>query len=209
LVHVPTLLGTLHERHVPVQALPQQTPCSQKPELHSGPPPHAAPIGFLPQLPLMQLLGAMQSASLMQMVRQRPSVPQLNGVHDCPAVVTHMPMPSQRNADVSVNPVHAISWQTVPAGYLSHAPVPSHMPVDPQVEAASTGHWSRGSVPSCAFTHIPTVPWSAQVTHVPVHALLQQTPSAQKPLAHSAAIAHELPIGLPGISAGASAAASA
>jgi len=82
LVQVPTLLGTAHERQVPVQVVPQQTPCSQKPELHSGPPPHAAPIGFLPQLPLMQLLGARQSASLVQMVKQRPSLPQLNGVHD-------------------------------------------------------------------------------------------------------------------------------
>jgi hypothetical protein len=54
------------------------------------------------------------------------------------------------------------------------------------------------------LTQVPTVPWSAHVTHVPVHALLQQTPSAQKPVAHSAAIVHELPIGLPGISAGAS-----
>ena len=51
LVQVPTLLGTAHERQVPVQVVPQQTPCSQKPELHSGPPPQAAPIGFLPQLP--------------------------------------------------------------------------------------------------------------------------------------------------------------
>src|SRR5262245_7521169 len=76
-VHVPTLLGTAQERHVPVHALPQQTPCSQKLELHSGPPPHGAPIGFLPQLPLMQLLGAMQSASLVHSVRQRPSVAQL------------------------------------------------------------------------------------------------------------------------------------
>ena len=82
LVQVPTLLGTAHERQVPVQVVPQQTPCSQKPELHSGPPPHAAPIGFLPQLPLMQLFGARQSASLVQMVKQRPSLPQLNGVHD-------------------------------------------------------------------------------------------------------------------------------
>jgi hypothetical protein len=82
LVHVPTLLGTAHDRQVPVHAPPQQTPCSQKPELHSGPPPQAAPIGFLPQLPLRQLLGARQSASLMQIVRQRPSLPQLNGMHD-------------------------------------------------------------------------------------------------------------------------------
>jgi hypothetical protein len=74
------------------------------------------------------------------------------------------------------------------------------MPVEPQVDAACTGHWSRGSVPSCALTQVPTVPWPAQVTHVPVHAALQQTPSAQNPVAHSAPIAHDVPIGLPGAS---------
>jgi hypothetical protein len=148
LVHVPTLLGTLHDRQVPEQALPQQTPCSQKPELHSGPPPQAAPIGFLPQLPLRQLFGAMQSASLAQMVRQRLSVAQLNGAHDWPGIDMQVPAPSQRNADVSVDTAQPISLQTVPAGYLSHAPVPSHMPVEPQVDAASIGHSSRGSVPS-------------------------------------------------------------
>src|SRR5262245_64091453 len=99
LVQVPTLLGTAHDRQVPVQVPPQQTPCSQKPELHSGPPPQAAPIGFLPQLPLMQLLGGTQSASPEQIVRQRSSVAQLNGAHDCPGVVSHLPAPSQRNAD--------------------------------------------------------------------------------------------------------------
>jgi hypothetical protein len=205
LVQVPTLPGTLHERQVPVQAAPQQTPCSQKPELHSGPPPHAAPIGFLPQLLLMQLLGATQSASVVQMVRQRPSVAQLNGAHDWPGVEAQTPAPSQRKADVSVDPVQPISWQIVPAGYLSHAPVPSHMPVEPQVDAAATGHSSRGSVPTCALTQVPTVPWPAQVTHTPVQAAPQHTPSAQKPLAHSPAIAHEDPSGLPGASIAASA----
>jgi hypothetical protein len=194
------LPGTAHDRQVPVQAMPQQTPCSQKLELHSGPPPQAAPIGFLPQLPLMQLLGAMQSLSLLQIVLQRPSAAHRNGAHDCPATVSHLPAPSQRAEVVSVEPLHPISLQIVPAGNLSQAPVPSHMPVDPQVEAASTGHSSRGSVPSWALTQVPTVPWPAQVTQTPVHALLQQTPSAQKLLAHSAAIVHDAPIGLPGAS---------
>ena len=139
LVQVPMLPGTAHDRQVPAQAPPQQTPCSQKLELHSGPPPQAAPIGFLPQLPLMQLLGARQSVSPVQIVRQRLSAAQLNGAHDWPGVDAQVPLPSQRNADVSVEPVHPISLQTVPAGYLSQAPVPSHIPVEPHVDAASTG----------------------------------------------------------------------
>jgi hypothetical protein len=200
LVQVPTLPGTAHDLQVPVQAAPQQTPCSQKVELHSGAPPQGAPIGFLPQLPLMQVFGAMQSASVMQIVRQRLSVAQMNGAQDWPAVATQVPVPSHRNADVSRLLVHAISLQIVPAGYLSQAPVPSHMPVEPQVEEASTGHSSRGSVPSCAVTQLPTVPWPTQVKQTPVQAALQQTPSEQKPLAHSPAVAHALPSGLPGAS---------
>jgi hypothetical protein len=50
------------------------------------------------------------------------------------------------------------------------------------------------------LTHVPTVPSPAHVTHVPVHAVLQQTPSAQNPLAHSAPIAHDAAIGFPGAS---------
>jgi hypothetical protein len=158
LVQVPMLPGTAHDRQVPGQVPPQQTPCSQKLELHSRAPPQAAPIGFLPQLPLMQLLGGRQSLSPVQIVRQRLSVAQLNGAHVWPGVGSQTPAPLQRNADVSVDPVHPISLQTVPAGYLSHAPVPSHMPVDPHVDAASTAHSSRGSVPSWALTQVPTVP---------------------------------------------------
>jgi hypothetical protein len=50
------------------------------------------------------------------------------------------------------------------------------------------------------LTHVPTVPWSVQVTQVPVQAVLQQTPSAQKPLEHSVAVVHDEPIGFPGAS---------
>ena len=137
---------------------------------------------------------------------QRPSVPQLNGVHDWPAVCTQAPAPSQRNADVSVDPAQAISWQTVPAGELvARARAVAHA-VDPQVDAASTGALiARVGADCWALTQVPTVPWSVQVTHVPVQAVLQQTPSAQKPLAHSPAIAHEEPIGFPGASMAASA----
>ena len=106
----------------------------------------------------MQLLGARQSVSPVQIVRQRLSVAQLNGAQVWPGVERRCRLPSQRNADVSVDPVHPISLQTVPAGYLSQAPVPSHMPVEPHVDAASTAHSSRGSVPSWALTQVPTVP---------------------------------------------------
>ena len=65
-----------HDRQVPVHAVPQQIPCSQNPELHSPAAAQVAPIGFLPQLPVRQVLGALQSPSPPQVMRQVPPVPQ-------------------------------------------------------------------------------------------------------------------------------------
>jgi hypothetical protein len=80
-VQVPALPGNAHDRQVPVHVVPQQTPCSHIPELHSAAFPQVAPIGFLPQLPLMQLFGATQSPSFAQITRHLLSVPQRNGAH--------------------------------------------------------------------------------------------------------------------------------
>ena len=73
--HVPTVPVSAHDRQMPTHAVAQQTPCSQKFELHSAAPPHAAPIGFLPQLFEMQVFGVVQSAVVPQVVRQAPFVP--------------------------------------------------------------------------------------------------------------------------------------
>jgi hypothetical protein len=73
---VPTVPVSAHDRQMPTQAVAQQTPCSQKPELHSTAPPQVAPIGFLPQLPARQVFGLVQSVLLPQVVRQAPPVPQ-------------------------------------------------------------------------------------------------------------------------------------
>ena len=78
-MQVPTLPGTAHDLQVPVQVPPQQTPCSQKPELHSPAPPQVAPIGFLPQLPEMQVFGLVQSAFVVQVVRHAAVGPQTYG----------------------------------------------------------------------------------------------------------------------------------
>jgi hypothetical protein len=68
--------ASAHDRQVPVQLVPQQTPCSQNPELHSPAAPHVAPIGFLPQLLVMHVFGALQSVLPPHVVRQVPPVPQ-------------------------------------------------------------------------------------------------------------------------------------
>ena len=74
---VPTVPVSAHERQIPTQAVAQQTPCSQNPELHSVAPPQVAPIGFLPQLPEMQVFGFVHSAVVPQVMRQVPPVPQV------------------------------------------------------------------------------------------------------------------------------------
>jgi hypothetical protein len=72
---VPTVPVSAQERQIPTQAVAQQTPCSQKLELHSAAAAQLAPIGFLPQLPARQVFGLVQSADVEHIVRQAPLVP--------------------------------------------------------------------------------------------------------------------------------------
>ena len=73
---VPIVPVSPHDRQMPTQAVAQQTPCSQNPELHSPAAPQVAPIGFLPQLLERQVFGLVQSAVDAQVIRQVPPVPQ-------------------------------------------------------------------------------------------------------------------------------------
>jgi hypothetical protein len=58
----PIVPATAHDRHVPVQAVPQQTPWAQKPETHSPSLEQEAPIAFLPhELWASHVFGATQS----------------------------------------------------------------------------------------------------------------------------------------------------
>ena len=69
--------------------------------------------------------------------------------------------PVQREASVRVEPLHDGSLQTIPVGYLRQAPLPSQVPSKPQLALPSSGHSSRGSVPTAASMHVPTLPGSA------------------------------------------------
>ena len=69
-MQVPGVPGFAHDWQVPVHAVPQQTPCSQNPELHSAALPQAALIGFRPQLPPLQVLGEAQSAEVEHVILQ-------------------------------------------------------------------------------------------------------------------------------------------
>jgi len=87
---------------------------------------------------------------------------------------------------------------TVPGTCRRQAPAPSHFPSRPQVDAASARQVDavRGSEPAGKFTQLPAMPSAAQVLHPSVHALVQQTPSTQKPLAHSPEQVHASPVSL-------------
>jgi hypothetical protein len=64
-------LFSLHDRQVSVQALPQQTPSEQWPELHSVPAMHPSPLAFLPpQASFEQVAGATQSFAFTHFIRQ-------------------------------------------------------------------------------------------------------------------------------------------
>jgi len=192
---VPTVPVRLHDRQMPAQAVAQQTPCSQKPELHSPAAPQVAPIGFLPQLPERQVFGLVQSVLVVQVVRQAPPVPHTNGSHDDGDVVWQVPVPLQVRAGAYVDPTQVAAAQTVPVAYSRQAPLPSQLPSVPQVDAPLSVHWFSGSAPTATNEQVPAVPDSAHDRQVPVQLELQQTPCWQRPDAHSVPPAQVVPSG--------------
>jgi hypothetical protein len=55
-------------------------------------------------------------------------------------------------------------------------------------------HSEAGSVPLAAALHVPSAPATLHASHVPLHALLQQYPSAQLPERHCAPEVQALPV---------------
>jgi hypothetical protein len=74
--------------------------------------------------------------------------------------------------------------------------LPSQVPSSPQVETALFGQTSgeRGTSPVATKEQVPGAETVLHDLQVSVQALLQQTPSTQKPLAHSAPHAHAAPL---------------
>jgi hypothetical protein len=67
-VQTPVLPAIAQDMQVPVQAVAQQIPWAQNPELQSVAAAQLAPMGPLPQLPFLHVLPAPQSASTVQVV---------------------------------------------------------------------------------------------------------------------------------------------
>jgi hypothetical protein len=188
------------DMQVPVQVVAQQTPCWHRLVAHSEPAEQAVPFGLSEQLPPLHTVGETQSASAVHLVLQlflvvasHTRLPgQLPGV-----TVLQVPAPSQVAAGVSTEPVQLAAAHWVPLGQSRQCPAPSHSPSVRQPDAAVIAHWLRaaGAWPAGTGEQVPADPVSAQDMQVPVQAVSQQTPCAQKPETHDAAVVQAAPGG--------------
>jgi|SRR5215471_14106798 len=91
-------------------------------------------------LPEVQAACGVQSASVVQLVPQRPPVHSY-GVQSDGVPATQVPLPLQAPAGVCVVPTQlSAAPQAVVLGYFWQPPAPSQAPVRPQVLAASMAH---------------------------------------------------------------------
>jgi hypothetical protein len=103
---------------------------------------------------------------------------------------------SQVEVGVYTPPAQVSAAHSVPIGYRWQPPAPSQVPSVLQDEACLSRHTPCGSLaPSGTEAQVPSDVDSAQLRQLPVQAVAQQTPSAQKPLMHSPAAEHGCPSG--------------
>jgi hypothetical protein len=98
-MHVPWEPLTSHASQLPLHALLQQNPSTQKFELHSEAVEHIAPFGFLPHDMFTQLFGATHSLVPVHVVAHAElSVLHLNGAQVIAGASTQLPWPSHFEA---------------------------------------------------------------------------------------------------------------
>ena len=134
-VQVPGV-ARLHAMHVPHFVLEQQTPSTQLPLVHSAPPPHAVPSGFLAtQAPDTQYGFVLaHCVSVVHVVRQ-PVPEHAKPLHDVIVAAVHAPLPSHLRVGVTVPSVQLAAPQVTDVDANTQpVPVPSH--ALPQVPAA-------------------------------------------------------------------------
>jgi hypothetical protein len=175
------VLSALHEEE------PQQTPARQvRPGPHAPVFEQSVPFpGSGTQTEVAQAYPAAQSALVVQAVLQvlppQPKPPHALGVSP------HAPAPSQVPAWVSTPAVHAAAPHGVPEarGWQALLSVPSHASPHAVVGDAHGVREPCGA--PTTGRHLPTLPPTSHAAQASVHALSQQTPSTQKPVAHSLA----------------------
>ena len=100
------------------------------------------------------------------------------------------PLPSQLRPFWSVvEPAlkHCAAEQGVVMPGYTHSPVRPH---DDLQIGSVPGHSLRGSVPACAWVHLPIEPLRLQAKQLPAHAVSQHTLSTQFPDEQSLAAVH-------------------
>jgi len=193
-VQVPTVPVSAQDWQVPPQAVMQQTPCAQKPDRHSPPTPQATPTAFLAQLPPMQVNGATQSASTVQVFLHAPE-PHAYGSHMDEVAAWQVPVPLHDRVDIKVDPVQLAPAHCVPAAYSRQPPAPLQKPSVPQLFAPWSLHWPSGSEPVGTLVQVPSVPASPHDWQVPVQAVPQQNPCWHSPVRHSVPEEQAVPVG--------------
>ena len=135
-----------------------------------------------------------QLESAAHVARQaRPAASHWYAPQDVSAPGLQVPEPLQVDGACAVALEQLAARHWVPATCFRQAPAPSQVPSSPQVDGLLAPHSSRGLVPGSAALHVPRLFVAAQVLQLPVQAVLQQTPSTQKPLPQSPATAQAVP----------------
>jgi hypothetical protein len=133
------------------------------------------------------MAGAVQLASLVHVLAHVAPL-HAKGAQDCVLAARHVPAPSQVRDSVAVEvPAGQVgAAHTVPAAYSWQPPTPSQAPVRPQLAAPASLQVPVGSAePDGTGAQVPSADDSAQDMQLPAQAVRQQTPCAQKPVAHS------------------------
>jgi hypothetical protein len=191
---VPTLPATLHALQ-PLHVVLQQTPSTQCPFWHCASPEHAELSASLAtQLVPLQKKPSAQLAGAPEHDVEHAAPTQVYPVVHCDCDrAGHVPFAWQYEASVCVVPTQDPARHTVVTGATRHAPAPSHPPILHAASApAPCGHVPCGSLPVATFVHLPGELERLHALH-PLHAVSQQTPSAQTPCRHSVPVVHCAP----------------
>jgi hypothetical protein len=193
---VPPVLAAEHAVQAPVQAVLQQNPSTQLPEVHWLAAVHAVPFAaFAVQVVPEQKSPEMQSVSAAQLVLQAVA-PHTSGVQLVVVAAGQLPAPSQLAAAVATPFAQLAARHEVVEGALAQAPPAAQAPVLPQGGAAA----QRVSVvPAASAEQVPLVPPVLAAEHAvqaPAQAVLQQNPSTQLPDRQSVAAVQAVPLAL-------------
>lgn len=196
--HVPLVplpfLAAVHAEHVPEQALSQQTPSAQTLLKQSaGLAGHVAPFSY------WQAPAPSQDTSAPEQMPagKLSSVPRSKLWHVPMKPMTLQAMHTSVHAVSQQTPSVQLLWrQSVPMAQVwpssnLQLPAPSHDCVFPEHAIMPlVSSWFTGT-----FEHVPTLPATLHAWHVPVHAVLQQTPSTQWLFAQWFDVVHVAPLG--------------